>query len=237
MQARQVEYEHAGTVLEGYLVAGEAASAPRPGVLIAHAWGGRSEFEEATARRLSELGYVGFALDMFGKGVRGTSPEENAALIQPFLEDRRLLQERITAAVAILQKQAEVDSERIAALGYCFGGLCVLDLARTGIDIAGVVSLHGLFAPSEPALGRRILAKVLALHGHEDPMVPVAAVNALEAELTEAGADWQIHVYGGTMHAFTNPKANDIEFGTVYSPRADRRSWRATVSFLDEIFL
>jgi dienelactone hydrolase len=233
---RLVEYQHDGVVLEGLLVGGEEGGGSKPGVLVAHAWGGRGEQEDKTAHRLAKLGYVGFAIDVFGKGIRGTSREENAALIGPFLQDRAMLQARIARSVSVLQKQPEVDSNKIAAIGYCFGGLCVLDLARSGADVAGVVSLHGLFTPPEPAPGQPIRAKVLALHGHEDPMVPVEAVNQLEAELTAAGADWQIHVYGGTMHAFTNPKANDPEFGTVYSAVADQRSWLATTAFLAEVF-
>ncbi len=172
---------------------------------------------------------------MFGKGVRGANREENSALIAPFLQDRALLQARIKHIISILQDQPEIDSSRIAAIGYCFGGLCVLDLARSGADIGGVVSIHGLFNPPDPAPGVPISAKVLALHGHEDPMVPVEAVNGLEQELTAAGADWQIHVYGGAMHAFTNPKANDPEFGTVYNETAAARSWQAMVAFLAEV--
>ena len=167
--------------------------------------------------------------------MRGSNREENAALIQPFLQDRALLQGRITAALDALRARDEVDADRIAAIGYCFGGLCVLDLARSGADVRGVVSLHGLFAPPEPKPPGPVRASVLALHGHDDPMVPVEAVNALEQELTDAGADWQIHVYGGAMHAFTNPKANDPEFGTVYNEVADRRSWQATRQFLAEV--
>lgn len=235
MKERLVQYEHGGVMLEGLLAVGDATSGSRPGVLIAHAWGGRGDYEEATARRLAELGYAGFAIDMYGKGVRGSNREENAGLIRPFLQDRELLQARINSAVSILREQDEVDSTRIAALGYCFGGLCVLDLARSGADVRGVVSLHGLFTPPDPLPGKPIRAKVLALHGNDDPMAPVAAVNALEQELTAAGVDWQIHIYGGTMHAFTNPGANDPDFGTVYSAVADRRSWAATTAFLAEI--
>lgn len=236
MSERLVEYEHAGSLLEAYLAVDEAKTGPRPGVVIAHAWGGRGEHEEGVARKLAELGYVGFVLDMFGKGVRGTSRDENRALIGPFLEDRGLLMGRMAAAVEVLRQQPETDPERVAAIGYCFGGLCVLDLARSGADVRAVVSLHGLFAPPDPHPGKAITAKVLALHGHDDPMVPVAAVTALETELTTAGADWQIHVYGGAMHAFTNPQANDPDFGTVYNAAADRRAWATLLGFLDEAF-
>lgn len=235
MTERLVAYEHGGAALEGLLAVDDTMRKPAPGVLIAHAWGGRGEQEDATAHRLAALGHVGFALDLYGKGVRGTNPEENSKLIAPFLADRAMLQSRMAAAVSTLQAQEEVDSSRVAAIGFCFGGLCVLDLARSGADIRGVVSLHGLFTPPDPLPGKSIKAKVLALHGHDDPMVPVAAVNALEAELTAAGADWQIHVYGGTMHAFTNPKANDPDFGTVYSATADRRAWAAMTDFLAEV--
>jgi dienelactone hydrolase len=235
VKERLVEYKHADTTLEGWLAIDDAADGPSPGVLIAHAWGGRGELEQATARRLAKLGYAGFAIDMYGKGVRGTSRDENAALIAPFLADRSMLADRINFAVSALQAQAEVDSERIAAIGYCFGGLCVLDLARSGAAIAGVVSIHGLFTPPAPHPGRPIRAKVLALHGHRDPMAPPEAVSQLEAELTSAEADWQIHIYGGAMHAFTNPKANDPDFGTVYDADADRRSWQALTAFLDEV--
>jgi dienelactone hydrolase len=235
LSEKLVEYEHDGVVLEGLLVTPGEAAGLRPGVLIAHAWGGRGEIEENCARRLAELGYAGFAIDMFGKGIRGTSRDENAALIAPFLNDRAKLQARIISAFSALQNQPQVESKKIAALGYCFGGLCVLDLARSGTPARGVVSVHGLFTPPADMPPQPIRAKVLALHGHQDPMVPVEAVNQLEAELTAAGADWQIHVYGGAMHAFTNPAANDPDFGTVYNAEADRRAWAAATFFLAEV--
>jgi len=236
MTEKLLEYTHDGSTFEGLLVMPPAAAGLVPGVLIAHAWGGRGEIEAAVARRLAGLGYAALAIDMYGKGIRGTSREENAALIAPLLQDRGLLQARINRAAEVLGAQPQIDKGRIAALGYCFGGLCVLDLARSGADVRGVISMHGLFTPPSPPPGRAITASVLALHGYDDPMVPVEAVTALAAELSAAGADWQIHAYGGTMHAFTNPNANDAAFGTVYSARADRRSWNALQDFLSEIF-
>lgn len=235
MAERYIEYTHNGAVLEAYFAWDDSVAGARPGVLVSHAWGGRGELECAKARQLAELGYCGCALDLYGKGVLGSGPEENTKLMQPFLEDRAMLQERMGLALETLRAQDEVEAERTAAIGYCFGGLCVLDLARSGSDIRGVVSLHGLFNPPGNTAGTKINAKVLALHGHEDPMVPVEAVNALETELTDAGADWQIHVYGNAMHAFTNPNANDAESGLLYSPQADRRSWVSTVDFLGEV--
>lgn len=232
MTEKSIEYTHAGVTLEALAVYDDSLAGPRPAVVIAHAWGGRSEVESDWARRFADLGYYAFILDMFGKDVRGSSREENAALIKPFIDDRDLLQARINAAVATVREQAEVAADRVAAIGFCFGGLCVLDLARSGADVRGVVSLHGLFMPPEPHPGKAITARVLALHGHDDPMVPVEAVNALEKELTAAGADWQIHVYGGVMHAFTNPQAADPEFGTVFNAAAAVSAWRSTRDFL-----
>lgn len=213
-----------------------AASDARPGVLISHAWAGRGELEEGKALQLAELGYVGFALDLYGKGIRGTSSEENDALMQPLLRDRSVLQRRMKLALEQIRKQKEVDTARIAAMGFCFGGLCVLDLARTGADLLGVASFHGLFEAPGNTEGNRILAKVLAMHGWDDPMVTPDQVITLAEELTAMGADWQIHGYGNTMHAFTNPAANDAAHGTVYDADADRRSWQNLQLFLAEIF-
>ena len=237
MAEKLIEYTHNGATLEGYMAWDENRPGPLPGVLISHAWGGRGEFECEKARMLAGLGYCAFALDLYGKGVLGSGPEENAQLMTPFIEDRVMLQSRLTAALASFSAQSEVDAKRIAAIGFCFGGLCVLDLARCGASVLGVVSLHGLFMPPGNTHGNRINAKVLALHGHDDPMVPVEMVNALSQELTEAGADWQIHAYGRTMHAFTNPAANDPAHGTVYNPVAARRAWVVTEDFLREILI
>lgn len=235
LSEKLLEYEDDGLVLEGLFVTPDEVRGPLPGVMIAHAWGGRGEVEENCARRLAELGYAAFAIDMYGKGVRGASREQNAALIAPFLTDRASLAKRIISAFNVLQEESQVDSKKIAALGYCFGGLCVLDLARSGVPAQGVVSVHGLFTPPQTLASHPISARVLALHGHLDPMVPVEAVNQLKAELTAASADWQIHVYGRAMHAFTNPRANDPEFGTVYDADADRRSWASITAFLEEV--
>ncbi len=231
-----VDYHDGGTALEGFLAYDDGQDMPRPAVMISHAWAGRDDFVCRQARRIAELGYVGFAMDMYGKGVLGGGPEENARLMQPFLDDRTLLQGRMQRSLEIVRQLDPVDAGRVATIGYCFGGLCVLDLARTGADVAGVVSFHGLFGAPGNTAGIPIKARVLALHGHDDPMVPVEALIALEKELTEAGADWQIHVYGNCMHAFTNPAANDPGFGTVYNPTADARAWLALRNFLAELF-
>lgn len=233
---RLIEYSDGPVLLEGRLAWDDSLQGVRPGILISHAWSGRSDFEDSKADRLAELGYAAFALDLYGKGVRGSTPEENSALMQPFLDDRAMLQNRLLLSLATLRGQAEVDASRIAALGFCFGGLCVLDIARTGADLAGVVSFHGLFPAPGNTTGNTITAKVLALHGWDDPMVTPDSVISLSNELTAMGADWQLHAYGNTMHAFTNPAANDKASGTVYDPVADRRSWTAMQNFLNELF-
>ncbi len=236
IQTRTIDYQDGDVDLQGYLAWDDAVEGKRPGVMIAHAWAGRSDFENGKAEALAKLGYVGLALDNFGRGILGTNTEENSALIQPFLDDRAMLQGRMQIALEVLKGFDEVDASRVAAIGFCFGGLCVLDLARTGTDICGVVSFHGLFGSPGNTAGNKIKAKVLALHGWDDPMAPPDQVVSLAEELSSMGADWQVHGYGNTMHAFTNPQANDPDFGTVYSPDADRRSWNAMQDFLLEIF-
>jgi dienelactone hydrolase len=234
IRERLVEYDCGGGVHEGFFAWDDAASGPVPGVLVAHAWGGRSDFEDGKARWLAEQGYAGFALDIYGKGRRGSNADENGALMNPFLEDRAKLRLHLERALETMREQDEVDASRCAGMGYCFGGLCMLDLARAGSDVAGVISIHGLFNAPDIETSP-ITASVLCLHGYADPMVPPESIIELGTELTAAGADWQLHAYGGAMHAFTNPAANDPDFGTVYSPSADARSTEAIGNFLAEV--
>ncbi|ESS73908.1 dienelactone hydrolase-like enzyme [Methyloglobulus morosus KoM1] len=231
-----VVYLDGDVALEAFFAFDDSVTGRRPAVLISHAWGGRDAFVADKARKLAELGYVGFALDMYGKGVLGSGAEENAKLMQPFLADRKKLQDRMKAALNAVKQLPWVDDKLIAAMGFCFGGLCVLDLARTGVDIKGVVSFHGLLGAPDNTKGNLIKAKILALHGRDDPMVPPELVLAFQEEMTQADADWQFVSYGHTVHAFTNPVANDPGFGTVYQADADRRSWIAMRNFFAEIF-
>ncbi|MBL8498921.1 dienelactone hydrolase family protein [Nitrosomonas sp. JL21] len=230
-----IDYQDGSTLLEGYLAYHESTQ-PRPVVLVAHDWSGRREFACKAAERIADIGYAGFALDMYGKGIVGADgdAEKNGALMSPLAADRALLRRRINAALQAVRQLPNVDATRIAAMGYCFGGMCVLELARSGADVRGVISVHGIFAPGKIA-NERITAKVLCLHGHDDPMVPPEQVLAFETEMTQAGVDWQVHVYGGTMHAFTNPKANNPSFGTVYHEVAADRAYRTIADFLIEI--
>lgn len=236
LKTRAIDYQHQGTALEGVLAFDDAQDGGRPAVLVSHAWGGRGDLEIEYAKKLAGLGYAGFALDLYGKGVMGKTVEENQKLMTPFIEDRALLQSRLTQIVDVVRALPEVNADKIAAIGFCFGGLCVLDLARTGADIRGVASFHGLFNPPGNTAGNKIKAKVIAFHGWDDPMVTPDAVVALGQELTQAGADWQIHAYGGVYHAFTNPQANDAALGAFYNKTAADRSWASLVEFLAECF-
>lgn len=229
-------YTDKSTPLEGYCAYDDASSAKRPAVLISHTWVGRNQFVIDKAHAIAELGYVGFALDMYGKGVIGNNAEESAALMQPFMLDRAKLQQRIAAALTAIKQIDGVDRTKIAAIGFCFGGLCVLDLARMGADIKGVVSFHGLLDAPANTPPQTITAKILALHGRDDPLAPPDKVLAFQEEVTQAGVDWQFISYGNTMHAFTNPLANDPENGYRYQPDTDRRAWLAMQHFLQEIF-
>jgi dienelactone hydrolase len=236
IQTRLVEYAHDGVSLEGFLAWNDDADQPRPAVAIAHTWVGRSEFEESKAVALAEQGYAAFALDLYGKGINGSTVEENNALMTPLMEDRVMLQARMNLAVTVLREQPEVDGTKVAAAGYCFGGLAVLDLARSGSDVLGVVSFHGLFFPPEGVPNKPITAKVLCLHGYDDPMAEPESMTALASELSAAGADWQVHAYGNTLHAFTNPGADNPDMGALYNADADRRSSQALNNFLAELF-
>lgn len=230
-----IDYGDGTTTCKGFLAYDDSRPGPLPAVLISHAWGGREEVFNQKARDLARLGYAGFALDMYGNGRCGTSMEENGALMQPFIADRVLLARRINAAVTAAAALPQVDSRRIGAMGYCFGGLCVLDLARSGANVRGVVSVHGLLKPPGAAPAAKITAKILVLHGHDDPMVPVEDVVAFEREMTAADVDWQVHAYGRTMHAFTDPRANNAAFGLMYNPDAERRAAASLLDFFEEV--
>ena len=208
---------------------------PRPCVLVGHAWAGQLKSEHDHARRMAEWGYVGFAWDVYGKGVRGDASGDNTPLIAPLLADRALLRSRLLAAIEAAKANPLVDASRVAVIGFCFGGLCALDVARAVVpEVKGVVSFHGLFMPPELGPQSPITSKVLVLHGFDDPLAPPEAMVALQHELTEAQADWQLHAYGNTAHAFTAEAANKPEQGLAYQPDSARRAWATTQAFLED---
>jgi dienelactone hydrolase len=235
IRTQTVEYRSGEAVLEGYLAWDDAVSGKRPGVLVLHEWWGLNDYVKMRARELAELGYVAFAADVYGKGQRATTAAEAAGLAAPFRKDRALLRQRAAAALEALKENKLVDGNKIAAVGYCFGGMAALELARAGADLQAVVSFHGALDTPNPADARRIKAKVLVLTGGDDPGVPPEQVAAFQKEMREAGVDWQVVVYGGAVHAFTNPQAgNDPSRGAAYNERADRRSWQAMRAFFAE---
>lgn len=237
LRSEKIEYLHGGKTFEGYLVYDDAVKGARPGVLVVHEWMGLGDYARGRADQLASLGYVAFAADMYGKGVRAQNPEEARKLSSALKGDRALMRDRINAALEVFKTQNMVDRSRIAAIGYCFGGTVALELARSGADVDGVVSFHGGLDSPTPQDASKIKAKVLVLHGADDPNVPAAQVAAFEQEMRAANVDWQLVAYGGAVHSFTNPAAgNDNSKGNAYNALADRRSWEAMRVFFNEIF-
>ena len=232
-----VEYKQGDTVLEGFLAYESGGPARKPGVLVVHDWLGVSADTRKRAEQLARMGYVAFAADIYGKGVRPATGKEAGPLAGKYKADRKLLRERVVAGFDELARQPNVDPDRIAAIGYCFGGTTVLELARAGAKVVGVVSFHGGLDSPTPADGKNIKGKVLALHGADDPFVSEADLKAFEQELRSNGVDWQLVKYGGAVHSFTIVGAgNDNSKGAAYNAKADRRSWKAMEDFFAEIF-
>jgi len=237
VQTKTVEYKQGDAVLEGYLAWDDAVKGDRPAVLVVHEWNGINPYIRKHVEQLAGMGYVAFAADIYGKGIRPSTPEESGKLAGKYKGDRPLLRARVNAALDILRAQAHVDPKRIAAIGYCFGGTTVLELARSGAGIVGAVSFHGGLDTPNPDDAKKIKGKVLALSGGDDPYVPAAQRAAFEDEMRKAGVDWQLVAYGGAVHSFTNPGAGaDPSKGAAYNEKADKRSWEAMKAFFGEIF-
>lgn len=235
IQTRTVEYQQGDTTLEGVLVYDDAVKSKRPGVLIVHQWMGVTDYEKKRAEMLAKLGYVAFCADIYGKGVRLTTVPEAGAQAGKYKGDRALLRARVNAGLDAFKKSELVDANHIAALGYCFGGTTVIELARSGAEVAGVVSFHGGLDSPTPADGKSIKCKVLACHGADDPFVPAKDLTAFEDEMKQAGVDWQLIQYGGAVHSFTDWKADGSMKGAQYNERADKRSWEDMKQFFAEI--
>lgn len=229
-----VPYQDNGVALEGF--AAYPIKKKRPLVILCHAWSGRDHFICEKALEVAQWGYVGFALDMYGKGITGKSMQENAALKRPFIENRQLLQERVTKAFEVACGLPDVDCTRVAVLGLGFGGICALDLARSGANLKGAISIYGHFDPPPTHLIKPIKAKILILHGYDDPVAPQSELHRFAREMDELKVDWQAHIYGNTMHAFATPSANAPQCGILYNPISATRAWAAIHNFLDEVF-
>lgn len=232
-----IEYKDGEVILEGYLAYDDAEPEQRPGVLVIHDWMGQGEYGQRRARQLAELGYVAFAADIYGKGVRPQTPAEAGAQAGKFKNDPELFRRRLALGLEALRRRPESDDSRLAAIGYCFGGTGVLELARSGADVRGVVSFHGGLSTLRPAEAGRLKASVLVCHGADDPHVSDDEIAEFQKEMKSAGADWQMIFYSGAVHSFTKKEAgNNKASGNAYDERADRRSWEHMKVFFDEIF-
>lgn len=236
IQTVTIEYKQGDTPLEGFLAYDNTIKGPRPGVLVVHQWMGLTDYEKKRCTMLARLGYVAFACDVYGKGVRPKDYAEAGAQAGKYKNDRALLRARVNVGLEELRKQPNVDPKRIAAIGYCFGGTAVIELARSGADIAGVVSFHGGLDSPTPADGKNIKCKILACQGADDPFESAKDLAAFEQEMRDAHVDWQLIQYGGAVHAFTDWNADGSHKGAKYNERADKRSWEAMQQFFNEIF-
>lgn len=234
---KEIEYKIGDASFEGYAAWPKDATGKLPGVLVCHQWMGHTPYERMRVEETAKLGYVAFALDIYGKGVRPKDAGEAAKTAGGYKGDRALLRARALAGLETLRKIEACDPAKVAVMGYCFGGTTALEVARSGADVAGVVSFHGDLSSPAPEDAKKIKGKVLALHGADDPFVPAAQVAAFEDEMRKAGVDWQLVAYGGAVHGFTHKSAgNDNSKGAAYNEKADLRSWEAYKSFLSELF-
>jgi dienelactone hydrolase len=236
VRTQTIEYKDGDIVLEGYLAYDDSIKAQMPAVLIVHEWTGIGPYVMKRAQQIARLGYAGFAIDIYGKGIRPKDSKEAAAQAGIYRADRQLMRQRAQAGLDQLKKLKFVDPARIAAIGYCFGGGAALELARSGADIAGVVSFHGNLDTPHPEDAKNIKAKILVCHGADDPYVNAGQAADFQNEMRAAKVDWQMNIYGNAVHSFTNPDSgSDPLKGAAYNEMADMRSWEAMKSFLKEI--
>ncbi len=234
--AQPIEYQHDGQVLEGYLAYDNAVQGKRPGVIVVHEWKGLNDYARGRAEQLAALGYIAFAVDMYGKGIYAEDHQQAAKLSGAYREDRTLMRARARVGYEVLANHPLTDPGRMAAIGYCFGGTTVLEMARAGFDLKGVISFHGGLGTPMPAEPGTLKAKIVVMQGAEDTHT-AGDIPDFKNEMRAAGADWQLIEFGGAVHSFTVPEAgNDPSKGSAYDPAADRRSWAMLEQFLKEIF-
>lgn len=237
LRMEPVEYKDGDTLMEGYLAYDDTVKGKRPGIIVVHAWMGLDAYTKKRTEQLAKLGYIAFAVDIYGKGVRAKDAEEAASLAGIYKADRLLMRSRVNAGLDTLKRHKLTDEKRTAAIGYCLGGSVALELARSGARVAGVVSFHGNLDTPNSGDAKNIRGKVLVLHGADDPIVPTDQIMAFQDEMRKAGVDWQMIIYSGAVHSFTNPESgNDPSKGVAYNEKADKRSWAAMRMFFEEIF-
>jgi len=237
VQTRAVTYDDHGTKLTGHLYWDDAKTGKRPGIVVYHEWWGLNDYAKKRARMLAELGYVAFAADMYGDDKVTTSPDQARQWMQQVTVDVDLWRERANLGLAQLEASDLVDTQKLAAIGYCFGGGTVLQMAYGGADLRGVVSFHGSLPAAPEEAKSKIKPKILALHGQADAMIPPEVVQNFEAKATAAEANWELVSYGGVRHGFTNPDAGKAGIANLkYDAQADARSWARMKDFFAEIF-
>lgn len=239
MHTSEFSYHDNDTLCHGYIAYDDSHTGVRPVVMIVHAFEGRNELACDYARKVAELGYIGFAVDMYGHGQIADSLDGCLELMRPLFNDRALLQQRIVSAYEAIKTLEVADSSRIACMGFCFGGMTSLDLARAGVDLKAAISIHGVFAAPKDVAVTHINAKVLCLHGYKDPQVGPENLSAFAEEMDQFNVDWQVHFFGHAQHAFTDPDAAKIgppEMGRVYDPLASARSWQYCTDLFQEVF-
>ena len=235
---RTVDYQDGDTALQAYVASDDAVQGPRPGVLVCHAWWGQGDYAQRRARMLAEMGYTAVVLDMYGGATHTDDPAEAKKLAGPFYSDRAMFRRRATAGLELLQDQPDVDPDRIAAIGYCFGGTTVLELAYSGAELAGVVSFHGSLMPPQADSddADNIAGEVLICHGQADPMMTLDKLATVIDALQTAEVPTTTAIYSGAVHAFTDPTTSGEMEGVAYQERADYASWEHMQSFLNRVF-
>jgi dienelactone hydrolase len=234
---RNISYQHDGVELEGFLAYDDSLEGRVPAVLIVHEWWGLNDYARMRAKQLASMGYVAFALDMYGKGKVTQHPKEAAEWMRQVNSNVGLWQQRALAGLQVLKNQPRTDTDRIAAIGYCFGGATVQQLAYSGAAVRGVVSFHGSLIPPAPDQVKQVRAKLLICHGSADPFTKPEVVQNYIASMNASALDWQMIIYGGAKHSFTNPDADKAGMAALkYSKSADQRSWAHMKVFFDEIF-
>ena len=235
VKSEVIDYKHGDVALQGYLAWNPAIAGKRPGVMIIHEWKGHGEYVRRRADQLARLGYAAFAADMYGKGVYAKDHDEAGKLAGAFFKDRKLTRERAAAGLEVLKNHATCDPTRVAAMGYCFGGMTVLEMARAGLDVRGVASFHGILATPEPA--KEIKARVIVFNGKDDKFISAKDILAFEEEMKGAKANFEFIAYEGAVHSFTVKEAgDDPSKGMAYNEKADKSSWTKLESFLKEVF-
>lgn len=236
IKTETIKYGSGESVFQGTICFDDEITEPKPGVLVVHMFKGHTDFEVQKAKEIAKLGYAGFAIDMYGKEFHNVSPDEARVLMNDLNANRPLLLERILLALETLKNHSQVDKKKLAGIGFCFGGKCVLDLVRANAEVKGVVSFHGVYDKPQFDQNSQINSSVLVLHGWDDPLGTPAQLEELAMELTERKADWQILSFGNTGHSFANPAANSPESGLVYNELSNKRAWLSMKNFLEEMF-